>query len=99
MIKLSGNLHADFDKVFEAYTKQKDRILTYQERIKSLQSSLKASEKSKQKQKDEYESKISEKDAIIKELSNKLAHMTAVADHDGTNTGIPTSQTPIKKRK
>jgi len=25
MIKLSGNLHADFDKVFEAYTKQKDR--------------------------------------------------------------------------
>jgi len=99
MIKLSGNLHADFDKVFEAYTKQKDRILTYQERIKSLQSSLKASEKSKQKQKDEYESKISEKDAIIKELSNKLAHMTAVADHDGTNTGIPTSQTPIKKKK
>ena len=99
MIKLTGNLHADFDKVFEEYTKLRDRILGYQERMKSLQTSLKASEKSKQKQKDDYEAKIAEKDAIIKELTNRLAHMAAVADHDGTNTGTPTSQTPINKKK
>lgn len=40
MIKLTGNLHADFDKVFEEYTKLRDRILGYQERIKSLQTAL-----------------------------------------------------------
>lgn len=99
MIKLTGNLHADFDKVFEEYTKLRDRILGYQERIKSLQTALNASEKSKQKQKDDYEAKIAEKDTVIKELTNRLAHMAAVADHDGTNTGTPTSQTPINKKK
>ena len=65
MIKLTGNLHADFDKVFEEYTKLRDRILGYQERMKSLQTSLKASEKSKQKQKDDYEAKIAEKERSI----------------------------------
>lgn len=99
MIKLTGNLHADFDKVFEEYTKLRDRILGYQERIKSLQTALNASEKSKQKQKDDYEAKIAEKDTVIKELTNRLAHMAAVAGHDGTNTGTPTSQTPINKKK
>lgn len=99
MIKPTGNLHADFDKVFEEYTKLRDRILGYQERIKSLQTALNASEKSKQKQKDDYEAKIAEKDTVIKELTNRLAHMAAVADHDGTNTGTPTSQTPINKKK
>lgn len=99
MIKLTGNLHADFDKVFEEYTKLRDRILGYQERIKSLQTALNASEKSKQKQKDDYEAKIAEKDTVIKGLTNRLAHMAAVADHDGTNTGTPTSQTPINKKK
>ena len=44
MIRLTGNLHADFDRVFEEYTKLRDRILGYQERVKSLQASLKASE-------------------------------------------------------
>ena len=99
MIRLTGNLHADFDRVFEEYTKLRDRILGYQERVKSLQASLRASEKSKQEQKDDYEARIAEKDAVIKELTNRLAHMAAVAGHDGTNTGIPTSQTPVNKKK
>ena len=99
MIRLTGNLHADFDRVFEEYTKLRDRILGYQERVKSLQASLKASERSKQEQKDDYEARIAEKDAVIKELTNRLAHMAAVAGHDGTNTGIPTSQTPVNKKK
>lgn len=98
-MKLSGNLRTDFDKVTEENVKLKDRILGYQERIKALQDSLKSSESAREKQKNSYESTIAQKDAIIKELSNKLAHMAAVAAHDGTNTGTPTASTPINKKK
>ena len=41
---------------------------------------------------DAYEEKIEEKDKIIKELENRLAHAEALLARDGTNTGIPTSQ-------
>lgn len=42
---------------------------------------------------------IEEKDLIIQELRNCLAREAAKGNHDGTNTGIPTSQTPIGKDK
>ena len=42
---------------------------------------------------------MAEKDAIIKELTNQLAHATALLNHDGTNTGTPTSLTRIGKTK
>lgn len=99
MIKLSGNLRRDFEKATAENVKLKDRILGCQEEIKSLQSSYKRLEKSNASQKTDYESTIAEKDAIIKELKNKVAHLAAVADHDGTNTGTPTSATPINKKK
>lgn len=77
----------------------KDRIIGYQDTIESLRSSLKSAELRREKQQNEYESIIVEKDAIIKELKNQLAHMAAVAGHDGTNSGTPTSSTPINKKK
>ena len=42
----------------------KDRIQGYQEQIHSLQDALKRSENSKEKQKNSYEEKLAEKDAI-----------------------------------
>lgn len=47
----------------------------------------------------EYEELLAEKDKIIEELENKLAHVMALLDRDGTTTGLPTSQTPINKTK
>ncbi len=46
-----------------------------------------------------YEDKLHKKDGIIDELKNKLAHAEALLNHDGTNTGTPTSQTPQNKNK
>lgn len=46
-----------------------------------------------------YESQLKEKDAVIDEMKNKLAHYEALLDIDGTNSGIPTSHTPIGKKK
>lgn len=47
----------------------------------------------------EYDEKAEEKDHIISELKNKLAHAEALLGRDSTNTGMPTSQTPPDKEK
>lgn len=77
----------------------KDRIQDYQERCHSLTSALARCEKSKEKMKAAYEELLSERDALIKELTNRVLHLEATAAHDGTNTGISTAATPINKKK
>lgn len=77
----------------------KDRIQDYQERCHSLTNALARCEKSKEKMKAAYEEMLSERDALIKELTNKVLHLEAVAAHDGTNTGMSTATTPINKKK
>lgn len=47
----------------------------------------------------EYEEKLHEKDCIIEELKNKLAHAEALLGRDSTNTSLPTGQTPLSKEK
>lgn len=99
MIKFSGNLCRDFEKATAEIIKLEDRILGYQEQIHSLQSSLNNLRKSSDKNQKHYKEELEKKDEIIKELQNKLAHVEALLNHDGTNTGTPTSGTPINKKK
>lgn len=99
MFATTGNLRRDYDRLSEKYEQQKDRILGYQEENKSLKLSLKRAQNTNEKLKRDYENILAEKDAIINELNIKLAKATAIANHDGTNTGTPTSQTPINKEK
>ena len=40
-----------------------------------------------------------EADAKIKALSDEVARLTALLNRDGTNTGLPTSKTPLNKKK
>ncbi len=47
----------------------------------------------------EYEDRLHEKDRIIDELTNRLAHAEALLASDGSNTGLPTSKTPVNKKK
>ena len=99
MIKFTGDLRLDFEKATTEILKLKDRILGYQEQIASLRETVKRLEKSKDSDKKQYSESLSEKDAIIKELQNRLAHAEVLLNHDGSNTGTPTSQTPINKNK
>ncbi len=46
-----------------------------------------------------YEKQLSEKDKVIEDLENQVAHLKAVLGHDGTNTNLPTAQTPPGKTK
>lgn len=91
MYKPSGNLRHDYDRLAGEYMKQKDRILSYQEQITSLRNSNRSLEQHKEAS--------AQKDAGIQALKNKAAHLEALADRDGTNTGLPTSQTPVNRKK
>lgn len=99
MIKFTGNLRLDFEKAAAEITKLKDRILGYQEQIASLQASVRNLRRSKERDKKQYAESLAGKDAVIRELQNRLAHAEALLNHDGSNTGTPTSQTPINKNK
>lgn len=99
MIKFTGDLRCDFEKTAAEIVKLKDRILGYQEQIASLRSSVKNLKRTSESDKKRFKETLAEKDAVIKELQNRLAHAEALLDHDGSNTGMPTSQTPINKNK
>lgn len=99
MIKFTGNLRLDFEKATAEIVKLKDRILGYQEQIAAFRESVKRLERSRNSDKKKYSESLAEKDAIIKELQNRLAHAEALLNHDGTNTGTSTAQTPIDKNK
>lgn len=98
-MKFSGDSRRGFERATAENAQLKDRILCYQEQIHDLRRSLKAAQEAKKSQKAAYEGLLAEKDAVIKELKNRLEHELALKGHDSTNVGIPTSQTPINKKK
>ena len=92
----NASIYVRYEKVSAKNLELKDRILGYQEKIQEIRRSGK---KALKELKEFYEEQLSIKDAIIRELSEKCAHKTAVSAHDGTNTGISTAATPIGKKK
>jgi hypothetical protein len=92
----NNSIYARFEKLSAENLELKDRILGYQEKIHEIRRSNKKSLKAL---KDSYDEQMEMKNAIIKELSDKVAHLAATAAHDGTNTGISTAATPIGKKK
>ena len=99
MMKFTGDLRCDFEKATAEITKLKDRIIGYQQQISDLHSSIRHLKKSKAADKKRFQETLDEKDAVIKELQNRLAHAEALLNHDSTNTGMPTSRTPLNKNK
>lgn len=90
-----------------------DYYALYEEKqaeIRKLQESLRRSEDKQWETENKYKDEIDklknehmekdyENECIIRELKNKLAHYEALLGHDSTNTNLPTSKTPVGKRK
>ena len=89
----------DYDRLSSDYIMLKDKYEVLSQRVRSMQSSIKNKNEALYKQKIKFEEQLAEKDLIIKELTNKLVHAEALLNHDSTNTGKPTSQTPYSKNK
>ena len=52
-----------------------------------------------QEERDQLKEETNEKDKQIAALKEEICRLKAQIDHDGTTNGIPTSQTPIGKKK
>ena len=91
------------DRYKSLYEKEKDNSYDLYGKIHTLEEK----NKSLQWQVDCLEGKVSrqsitakeEADAKIKALTDEVARLTALLNRDGTNTGTPTSKTPLNKKK
>ena len=52
-----------------------------------------------QEERDQLKEEAADKDKLIAALKEEICKLKAQIDHDGTTNGIPTSQTPIGKKK
>ena len=97
-MKLTGS-RRDFEKLVADNLRLKDDRDRYRDQAHSLKSSFKSVKLAMKRTKEQWRMDVEERDAIIKELENQLAHLTALLNHDGTNSGTPTSLTRIGKTK
>lgn len=106
-----GELHAGMisirnmwsDDYYALYDESQAEIRQLKETIRRLYDKIwekeRGSDEKITKLTKEYEDKLYQKDCVIAELQNKLAHAHALLSQDGTNAGIPTSRTPCSKKK
>ena len=93
----------DFDW-YQAELEKKDRRINeietkYWETLWEYDRKLLAIEERYIAQRKERDVEAAKKDAVIQELTARLAHTEALLNRDGRNTGTPTSQTPPGKKK
>lgn len=99
MVNSQKSLYKDYellliknDKLFE-----ENKKLRYSQKL--LESQNKTLRAAEAKAKNDLHEMNAKKDAIIKEQEFEIARLKALLNMDGTNHGIPTSQTPINKKK
>ena len=90
----------DNERWLNDYYREIDRYRTENERLKDLRvkDNMEWNEKITELAQQHAE-ELRDRDRTIRELEVELQHERALRDHDGNNTGLPTSQTPIGKKK
>lgn len=94
--KIIGRYKSLYEKEQENSYGLYEKIHTLEEKNKSLQWQIDCLEGKVSKQSITAKA---EAEARIKALSDEVARLTALLNRDGTNTGIPTSRTPLSKKK
>lgn len=91
---------SDNERWLADYRKEVDRYIAETEHLKDqrVKDNIEWNEKVT-KLVEEYTEKLKERDRTIYELQVELQHEKALKNHDGNNTGLPTSKTPIDKKK
>ncbi len=94
--KIIGRYKSLYEKEQENSYGLYEKIHTLEEKNKSLQWQIDCLEGKVSKQSITAKA---EAEARIKALSDEVARLTALLNRDGTNTGMPTSRTPLSKKK
>ena len=101
--------YKDYERLFDIHEKLKDDyrrlFLDYKITLKNEATAKRDSEeknkiiKEKDKIIEEKDKQLQEKDAQMDALKKEIARLTAILNNDGTNSGTPTSKTPLHKKK
>lgn len=98
----SNNLFKDYEKIIdEKDILQKEnkylklRVIIAEDEQRRLQNKVDKKELEEQ----ELKTQIKNQEETIKCLRKELERLRAIQNNDGTNSGIPTSKTPINKKK
>lgn len=99
MVNGEKSLYKDYEILLIKNDKlsEENRKLKYSQAL--LESQLATLRKSEQEAKDELKERETLLNNLIKEKDYEIARLKALLNMDGTNHGIPTSQTPINKKK
>lgn len=97
----------DYQKLLEKYDKKSEKYKQLKYEYQLVSNQLKTRDKQleiaindfENNAREKYQPIIDEKDKIIEEKDKEIARLKALLNIDGTNAGIPTSQTPINKKK
>ena len=100
-------LNKDYQELLKKYDKKSEEYKQLKYEYQLLQSKLNTKEKqleialleAEKNATMKYQDLINDKDKIIDEKDKEIARLKALLNTDGTNAGIPTSQTPINKKK
>ena len=99
-LRKEESIKARYKVLYENEQEKSDRLqqemYDLEEKVNSLQWQVDCLEGKKSAQSITAKEKA---DAKIKALSDEVARLTALLNRDGTNTGTPTSKTPINKKK
>lgn len=91
------------NECYDVWQEWQDEKSKYEEKILNLKDKVWEVQRKNDEEKTalilRYEDRLYEKDCVIEKLKNELAHANALLGNDGTNSGLPTSQTPIGKKK
>ena len=99
-LRKEESIKARYKTLYENEQEKTDRLLRelyeLEEKVNSLQWQVDCLESKHSRQSITAKEKA---DAKIKALSDEVARLTALLNRDGTNTGTPTSKTPLNKKK
>lgn len=104
---MAGNYQNVFEKDYQELLKKYDdkneenKLIKYEyQLLKNKFNKLQKNVQSKlDKNTERYQSIIDEKDNQLAEKDKEIARLKALLNNDGTNSGLPTSKTPINKKK
>ncbi len=98
----SNYLYKDYEKMVNSYEMLKNenkylnlRVIIAEDEQRRLQSIVDRKELKEQ----ELKLQLKEQEELIKTLTRETERLKAIQNNDGTNSGIPTSQTPLNKKK
>lgn len=85
----------DYEQIFQQNEKMAGELRTLQYNYNLISSKYMTAEKKKQ----ELAEQNAAKDVLITDLAKEVDRLKALLNIDGTNSGLPTSSTPISKKK